>query len=70
MSTIAEKFVVVWFPPEGDRERTFTLEVPARTFAAKRGVGDWNPILLRRVTVTDVTETMLDLEPYDPEAIE
>ncbi len=67
MSEIIESWVVAWFPPYGDKEKTFKSEEAARRFAAREdtyeheGITQWNPILFHRVKTIDVEETILEL---------
>lgn len=58
-------YVVVWFPPNGDREKKFGLdEDKARAHAGQPQIAEWNPILVLRHTT--VTEEILPLATPDP----
>lgn len=45
-----EEWVVVWFPPQGDKVKKFDTEEKARTFADDEDVKEWNPLLEHRFT--------------------
>lgn len=59
-----EEWTVIWFPPDGDKSKTFQNETAAKRFAKrddhKVDVANWNPLLVHRVI--KVTETMIPLE--------
>lgn len=64
-----EEWIIIWFPPSGDRKKVFRTEAEAREFAATdEEASDWNPLLEHRVT-TVVSEILplAALEGY-PEA--
>lgn len=63
-TTIDTRYVILWFPPDGDKRKAFTDEGRAREFAANNEVANWHP-LMERLTVTTITET--ELIPLDPE---
>ncbi|MGH3977126.1 MAG: hypothetical protein ACRDS9_28015 [Pseudonocardiaceae bacterium] len=53
-------YVVIWFPPNGDREKKFGLdEDKARAHAGQPQIAEWNPILVLQHTT--VTEEILPL---------
>jgi len=60
-----DEFIVLWFPPDADRERKFKTEEAARNFIDThedknaRMVKDWNPILTIRTTIVNETEIPL-----------
>lgn len=60
---VTDKWVVIWFPPEGDSQRTFRSEAKAREFAARSDTdanpADWNPILERRRTIVETEQVAL-----------
>lgn len=60
-TTEVEEYVVVWFPPEGDRAKAFATEARARKFAASEDVTEWNPLLEHRITIHTVVSELLPL---------
>jgi hypothetical protein len=62
-----ERWIVLWFPPEGDKQKTFTDEGSARRFAAREddyevtGIAQHAPLLLHRIVVTETTEMVVPL---------
>lgn len=64
MTKATEDWVILWFPPDADRNRKFRSEESARAFAATEEVASWNPLMeLRRVTtIVETTMVPLDLE--------
>lgn len=62
---VESNYVVLWFPPEGDRARTFGAnEAKARAFAATEDIAKWNPLMVHRITIT--TEELLPLGTPTP----
>lgn len=64
-ATVVEEWVVLWFPPEGDRDKRFTDEAKARRFARREDVAEWNPLLDHRVTTTTVKSEFVPLDLTD-----
>jgi len=56
-----QKWVVLWFPPESDKFRSFTSEPEARLFAARDDVAPWHPLLEERTVTTTTVTRLLDL---------
>lgn len=56
-----EEWVVLWFPPDRDREWKTNDEAKARRKAAKDGVAQWNPLLEHRITTTVVVSELVAL---------
>ena len=55
---VTESWKVVWFPPSGDRSRTFRSKRTAVDFAETDEVAEWAP-LIEWKRVTSYTETRI-----------
>lgn len=50
LDTITERWIIVWFAPDGDHLKKFNTETAAREFAKTDDVKDWNPLMEHQTT--------------------
>jgi hypothetical protein len=60
MKKTTEHYVVIWFPPEGDKERRFKHAPAARAFAQSEDILPWSPLMERRTETIERTSTIVE----------